>query len=234
MASSSTAEAIIRFNKSLSLDIPLPGNIRVMNPFNDPEASRISSEFYRKYYDDARQRHLILAINPGRFGAGVTGIPFTDTVRLEKVCGIKHDIPSTHEPSSVFVYELIEAFGGPEKFYRDYYIASVCPLGFVRENENGRVVNFNYYDSKELGEAVTPFIVENLRKQLRMNLQKKKCICWGSGKNFRFLSGLNATHGFFHEIIPVDHPRFIMQYRARKKQDYIARHLEALYRVTEI
>ena len=229
MANSSIAEDIIHFNSSLRLDIALPESIRVMNPFKDSEASAVSAAFYRKYYNDPSPRRLILAINPGRFGAGVTGIPFTDTVRLEKACGIKHKIHPTHEPSSVFVYEMIEAFGGPVKFYKEFYITSVCLLGFVKENEKGREVNFNYYDSVELEKAVTPYIVENLNRQLGFNLEATRCICWGSGKNYRFLSGLNARHHFFCEIIPVDHPRFIMQYRTKQKQNYIKKHLDALY-----
>ncbi len=58
-----------------------------MNPFKEnPDALAISSAFYKKYYDDHRMRRLILGINPGRFGAGVTGIPFTDTKRLTEKC----------------------------------------------------------------------------------------------------------------------------------------------------
>jgi hypothetical protein len=177
---------------------------------------------------------LIIAINPGRLGAGATGIPFTDTVRLEKDCGINAGIPPTYEPSSVFVYEMIKTYGGPAAFYKDFYITSVCPLGFVKENEKGREVNFNYYDSKELENAVTPFIIQSLQKQVSFNVDLNCCICWGRGKNFHFLSGLNSRYHFFKEIIPLDHPRFIMQYRAKQKQDYSDHYLEVLYNVSNI
>jgi hypothetical protein len=231
MGNLSIAEDVINFNQSLRLNINLPDGIRVMNPFQHPEVRRISSEFYRKYYNDVQPRRLIIAINPGRLGAGATGIPFTDTFRLEKICGIKPGIPPTHEPSSVFVYDLIKAYGGPDKFYRDFYISSVCPLGFVRENEKGKEVNFNYYDSKELERAVKPFIVENIRKQSGFHILKDHCICWGRGKNYRFLSGLNNDNNLFREIIPLDHPRFIMQYRAKQKQEYIDQYLDILHKV---
>jgi hypothetical protein len=89
-----------------------------------------------------------LGINPGRFGAGVTGIPFTDTKRLEEKCWLTIEGLTTYEPSSVFVYDVIEAYGGVEKFYSDYYISSVCPLGFVKFNEKGKEINYNYYDSR--------------------------------------------------------------------------------------
>jgi Domain of unknown function (DUF4918) len=204
-----------------------------MNPFLHPAVKKMSEEFYQKFYNDSHLRHLIIAINPGRLGAGATGIPFTDTVRLEKECRIKSVVQPTHEPSSVFVYEMIKAYGGPIEFYKDFFITSVSPLGFVKENEKGKEVNFNYYDSKELEKMLTPFIIENLQKQFRFNLDVSKCICWGRGKNYRFLSKLNEEYHFFQEIIPLDHPRFIMQYRTRKKKEYIDQYLNALHRVSK-
>src|SRR3569833_2031670 len=103
-----------------------------MNPFRENEhALELSTGFYKKFYNDNRQRHLILGINPGRHGAGYTGVPFTDTKRLQSDCGIKYDGKETHEPSSVFVYEMIDAFGGPKEFYSKFYIHSICPLGFT-------------------------------------------------------------------------------------------------------
>lgn len=134
----SFAEKILEFNSRLKFEGKLPAGINIMNPFLDPQIQTITSLFYRKYYSDDRQRRLILGINPGRFGAGVTGIPFTDTKRLQEKCGIPFDGKGTHEPSSVFVYRVIEAYGGPESFYRDYYIGAVCPLGFTRMGTNGR------------------------------------------------------------------------------------------------
>ena len=50
------------------------------------------------------QRHLLLGINPGRFGGGVTGIPFTDPIRLQNVCGIENNFEKKQELSSVFIY----------------------------------------------------------------------------------------------------------------------------------
>ncbi len=56
----------------------------------------------KKYYHDFNQRKFMIGINPGRHGAGVTGVPFTDTKRLESVCGIKMESAHTHE--IIFVY----------------------------------------------------------------------------------------------------------------------------------
>src|SRR6185312_8848582 len=148
--------------------------------------------FYRKYYNDHNKRHIILGINPGRFGGGVTGIPFTDPKRLKAICNIDYEGKETHEPSSVFIYEMIDAFGGPEKFYGHFYINSICPLGFTAKGKNGKEINHNYYDSKELTAAVYDFIIENIQKQIGLGSDTDTCFCFGNGRNEKFLRKLNA------------------------------------------
>jgi hypothetical protein len=75
------ADKIISFCINLDFRGNLPKGISVMNPFrNNPEVMTIVSLFYKKFYSDSRKRYLILGINPGRFGAGITGIPFTDKI----------------------------------------------------------------------------------------------------------------------------------------------------------
>lgn len=227
----SLADSVILFNRELRLDIPLPAGITAMNPFSDPAISRTAAGFYRKYYGDENPRHLILGINPGRFGAGVTGIPFTDPKRLVEKCGLEFHGRVKHEPSSVFVYEVIEAFGGVPDFYARFYINSVCPLGFTSQGTNGREVNFNYYDLPELTKVLHGFIVENIRKQVAMGVETDICFCFGKGKNENFLRKLNDELRFFRKIVALEHPRFIMQYRARSKQLFIEKYLSAFAQV---
>jgi hypothetical protein len=134
------ADRVIEFNQHLDFQESLPEGIQVMNPFKDNDQTMPgSSVFYRKYYSDQDIRFLILGINPGRFGAGVTGIPFTDPKRLIEKCNLEFHGDLKHEPSSVFVYEVVDAFGGAEAFYRKFYINSVCPLGLFCQitKENG-------------------------------------------------------------------------------------------------
>ena len=77
-------ERVIDFNRNLTYNGNLPAGFQVMNPFLDnPETMKVMSEFYQKYYSDNRKRRFIIGINPSRNGAGVTGVPFTDTKRLE-------------------------------------------------------------------------------------------------------------------------------------------------------
>lgn len=226
------ADKVITYNKSLRFTGNLPEGIRMMNPFKEnKDVIGLSSVFYKKYYNDSRPRHIILGINPGRFGGGVTGIPFTDTKRLTDKCAIPYLGNATHEPSSVFVYEVIDAFGGVEAFYNKFYINSICPLGFTSALPNGKEINYNYYDSKELTKAVYAFIIESIQKQIRFGIKTDTCFCFGNGKNEIFLRKLNEEYKFFDKIVALEHPRFVMQYKSKSKQTYIDKYLEAFAQV---
>lgn len=227
------ADKVIRFNAQLGYTGPaLPQGIRIMNPFREFEqTTRISELFYRKYYNDDNPRHIILGINPGRFGGGITGIPFTDPKRLKSECHIEYDGKSAHEPSSVFVYEMIHAYGGVDAFYNKFYINSLCPLGFTTIDNNGKEKNYNYYDSRELENTVKGFIVENVRTQIDLGVATDICFCFGTGKNETYLRKLNEKNHFFKEVIALEHPRFIMQYKAKSKQFYIDKYIEAFSRI---
>ncbi|MDL2283606.1 DUF4918 family protein [Oxalobacter sp. OttesenSCG-928-P03] len=229
MKSKTLAERIIDFNASLYFDGVLPEGIHVMNPFlENPSALAASSAFYRKYYADNSPRHVIVGINPGRFGAGLTGVPFTDPKRLVERCGITgYEGMITHEPSSVFMYEMIRQYGGEAAFYGDFYITSFCPLGFTRAGRTGREVNFNYYDSKPLYAAVKGFMVESLRRQLDFGFSGDTGFVLGTGKNVEYLSRANDESGFFKKLIALEHPRYIMQYKARRIQEYVDKYLDA-------
>ncbi len=223
------AGRVIAFNKTLDFRAPLPDGIRVMNPFReDPGTLAASSRFYRKYYNDNNKRFIILGINPGRFGAGLTGVPFTDPKRLQALMGAgPYAGPSAHEPSGVFIYDMIAQYGGVEAFYGKFYINSICPLGFTRRKANGKEVNCNYYDSKELAEASRPFMLETLTRQIGFGIERSVCFCLGTGKNEVHIRKLNDTLGFFERIVPLEHPRYIIQYKTKDKQAYIDKYLRA-------
>jgi hypothetical protein len=217
------ASKLIRFYSSLRPPANLPKGVEVLYPQADAAVMESVKEFYNKYYSDSNPRHLLLGINPGRFGAGVTGINFTAPRQLKENCGIDHPFGNSSELSAEFIYEVIERYGGPAKFYGAHFITSVCPLGFTKDG-----VNMNYYDDKKLMEALKPFIVENIKTQLSFGFNTDRCVCIGGEKNFRFLSSLNDAHKFFGRIVPVPHPRFILQYRRKQKEEFIRQYLECL------
>lgn len=225
------ADKILQFNKGLELKTKLPAGFEVMNPFqgeNSEVIDRISTQFYQKFYSDSDSRNLILGINPGRLGAGATGLPFTDTKRLTADCGIAFNEFSTHEPSSVFVYQVVNAFGGPKKFYSKFYINSVCPLGFLIKNKKGNLVNANYYDDLALYKAVKPFIIKTLKEQVSFGINTEKVWCLGTGKNFKFLNELNKEIDLFNEIVPLEHPRYVVQYKSKLIPTYLEKFVRLL------
>jgi hypothetical protein len=224
----SFANFIVSFFSELEFKGTLPEGISIMNPFREnPEIMPVITQFYNKFYNDSNPRQLIVGINPGRFGAGVTGIPFTDSKRLYEKCGFSIPGMKTFETSSVFIYEMMDAFGGVEKFYKRFFISAVCPLGFTAVNSKGNALNYNYYDSKKLTFAVMDFIIDSLKKQLDFGIDREVCYCLGTGTNYKFLLQLNSEHKFFNRIIPLEHPRYVMQYKTRQKELYINKYLQS-------
>jgi len=205
----------------------LPKGIEVLNPFRDNvNVFQWSEAFYKRYYSDNNERRLILGINPGRLGAGQTGIPFTDPKRLFEFFGLGSPDNLTHETSSAFMYRMIEAYGGVETFYKHFLVSSICPLGFVSV-KNGKELNYNYYDNIALQKAVTPFIIRCMEEQLTWPVSREVVYCLGTGKNLKFLNELNNANRWFKRIAPLEHPRYIMQYKARQIDSYILKYLQA-------
>lgn len=221
----SNADAILKFINNLNPTFKLPAGVQLLNPFLDKDVLRINREFYGEYYNDNNSRVLIFGINPGRFGAGITGIPFTDPMKAKEVLGLKNCPSGKSELSSDFVYKVIDEFGGTKKFFGNFLISSVCPLGFVKDGRN-----LNYYDDKRLIKAVLPFIIEQMQEQLKMNVSNEKVICLGEGKNLDFLEELNQEYNFFREILPLPHPRFVMQYKRKEMKQYVGQYLRVLNR----
>ncbi|KAB1228984.1 SMUG2 DNA glycosylase family protein [Chryseobacterium viscerum] len=221
------ADKVVQFNKNLEYLGDLPEGFQVLNPYLDhPETMEVMQKFYHKYYNDSAQRKFMIGINPSRHGAGVTGVPFTDTKRLESICGIKMESAHTHEVSSVFMYDMIEEYGGADLFYKDIYINSPFPLAIVRKTKNGWL-NANYYDDKKLFEAVKDFMIDSLKKHIGLNLDTSEVFILGK-KNAEFISKLNKEAKLFDTMTVLEHPRYIQQYKSKEKQLYIDKYILAL------
>lgn len=233
------ADRLMKLVSSVSLDgIALPKGVQVLDPLrgeNSAEVERIVRDFHRKFFSDDRPRKLMLGINPGRLGAGSTGLCFTDTKRCESDLGIHVSGFRTHEPSSDFFYRVVRAMGGAKDFYSDVYVQAICPLGFTKAGPKGTPVNLNYYDDRALQEAITPFVVDWLKKLIattdasgHAGMRTDKVFCIGTGKNLAYLEALNAEHHFFERITALEHPRFIMQYKAKSVDSYVRKYVEAI------
>lgn len=211
--------------QTLRPDWVLPEDVELLFPFDQPDTRACMRSFYRKYLDDQRPRIFVIGINPGRFGAGVTGVQFTGPKMLREHCQIEHPFTSRPELSAAFIWQWIAAMGGPEVFFHDFYITSVCPLGFTRDGKN-----YNYYDSKALEKATRPHIIQHLNTQLAFGSRRDFALVLGEGKNYRYLQKLNQQQGWFEELIPLPHPRYVMQYKRRFLDDYLLRYVSASHR----
>ncbi len=207
---------VIRFLNRLHPEFNIPGNITVLNPYSSSDVRNIVRKFYTRYYRSRKQRIFIFGINPGRFGAGITGIPFTDPVELSRKAGIPHPFALKAELSSQFIYEAIHAYGDLTSFSKKFFLTSICPLGFV---SNGK--NINYYDDKILEKRARPFILKSMREQIQAGAHHKVAICLGEGQNLRYFSKLNSENNWFNNIVALPHPRWIMQYRRKEVTSFI-------------
>ena len=226
------AEQILEFNKKLSnLSFDLPAGFRAVNPFNGEKkelVNKVSTAFYQKYYNDVHSRRLILGSSPARRGSAVTGVPFEDAGHLQNITGIFIDKFYINKSSSGFLYDVIRKYGGCKQFYSDFYMNFVCPIGIVRINSKGNEVNCNYYENKELQEVLYPFIISTINSQIGFGIDTTVCYCIGSGENYQFLFKINKEHNFFNKIVPLEHPRFIMQYNAKHKDIYLEKYISSL------
>ncbi len=221
-------DGIIDFFSTLDAPGNLPEDVDILWPYGSSEVQRVMETFYSKYYSDSDKRIFLIGINPGRFGAGITGICFTDPPRLEKDCGIPHKLKGGIELSSDFVYRMISAFGGTEIFYRRFYITALSPVGYVRDGKN-----LNYYDIKGMPEQLDAWMAETMAVQIAAGCDRRVAFSMGQGTNFKQLQAFNERHGFFERVEPLPHPRWVMQYRRKRLDEFIRLYVETLQGAVE-
>ncbi|GAB3493125.1 SMUG2 DNA glycosylase family protein [Spirosoma knui] len=224
---STFADKAITYYNTLTAPSNLPQGVGVMNPYEKPEVQRIVTEFYTKFYSDTKPRVFILGINPGRFGAGVTGISFTTPQNLRRYCGIVNDLADTPELSSRFIYQVVEAFGGAQEFYGHFFLTSLFPLALTKDGRN-----YNFYDDKGTTAALWPAITNTVRTQLQFGADRNVAVCLGR-KNETYLRRLNDQQGFFGRIVTLDHPRYILQYKTKDLPIYLERYIATLHECVE-
>lgn len=229
------AQKVLQYNETLSsVKLNLPDEFRIINPFAGSSkeiVQNITKIFYEKYYNDNKSRYLILGSSPARRGTAVTGVPFEDAFHIQKETGIIINNFYVNKSSSNFLYDVIEKYGGIKTFYSKFFLNFVFPLGIVKTNSKGNEVNCNFYDSKNLLEYLQNFIIESIRTIISFGIDTSVCFCIGSRKNFSILNELNKKYKFFENIIPLEHPRYIMQYNSKNKEIFINKYLAALKNV---
>ena len=222
------ATRAIAYYNTLEAPVNLPPGVGVINPYPQPDVRQIVSEFYSKFYADNRPRVFVLGINPGRFGAGVTGISFTTPQNLRRYCGIDTTLRDTPELSSRFIYQVVEAFGGAQEFYSKFFLSSLFPLALTKDSGNGKPLNYNFYDDRVTTNVLWPFITDAIRTQTAFGHDRRVAVSLGQ-KNETYLRRLNDEHGFFDRIVALDHPRYILQYKSKDVALYLERYIATLH-----
>ena len=216
---------VIDFHQKLQPPQDLPPGIEWINNLDQVETQTCFNTFFKTYFSDKGKRLFLFGINPGRFGAGLTGVSFTDPVYLEERCHIANPFPKRHELSSHFIYQVIEAYGTVDDFYRYHYITSLLPLGLLKNEKN-----YNYYDDQITLEALEPFVIDSVTKQIQFGAYTDQAICIGKGKNYRYFLELNQRQRWFDRIVALPHPRWVMQYNRKDIDKYVDEYLDALIR----
>jgi hypothetical protein len=70
-------------------------------------------------------------------------------------------------------------------------------------------------------------MIESTAKLIGLGIKTDICFVLGTGKNEKFISKLNEQNQFFDKLVALEHPRFIMQYKSRTKNEYIDKYLRA-------
>ncbi len=221
-------QKLIDYYRDIKKPNELPEGVELLFPFDqDPVIDSITS-FYTKYFGDHHKRVLVMGINPGRFGGGVTGIPFTDPQIMEEQLSLPNNFEKKPELSSKFIYEMINHLGGAEFFYSKFLLSSVCPLGFVKAGKN-----MNYYDDKQLQESLEDYMVKSLKWHLEKVTSKEVVFSLGQGKNIKYLEYLNAKYHLFGKLVPLPHPRWILQYRRKRLPEFLDLYKQELLQAIE-
>ena len=164
--------------KSCILDVLENENISILKGFvNNIDNVRL---FYEKVYSNIRKNPIVFCgINPGRNGAGITGVSFFDNTSLSKIITSVID-DNNPEPSANFIWNVISTYG-KEIFFKNVYLTNICWFGFIKSGKN-----FNYHELPESiqskffegfieeMESVQPHIIVPLGKKVYNDLIKMK------------------------------------------------------------
>ena len=111
-------------------------NITILDGFN--KNIELVNRYYQTYYNNHRNRIVLCGINPGKNGAGKTGIPFIDYKGASYLLSDVHQ--DEKEQSAQFILSIINEIGS-ETFFNNVYMTNISWFGFIKGGNN-----FNYYE----------------------------------------------------------------------------------------
>lgn len=111
-------------------------NIRILKDFQENWDAVVG--FNNRYYGTGIPKIVLCGINPGRLGAGKTGIPFIDFESLSRrLPGVSSRTDS--ERSAQFFSQIVDHFGAVN-FYASLYVTNISFVGYAKNSKN---VNFD-------------------------------------------------------------------------------------------
>lgn len=172
---------------------------------------QVMDDFWRRFYPEELPRQVICGLNPGRLGAGLTGVPFTDFKTLSRW------MPSVErqdtEPSAQFFAQVVEAVG-VEAFFRRFYVTNVSAVGYVKD---GRNLNYHDLPADALEVAERRFVeeMEIVRPQriIALGRQVERSIK-------KLIPNVVVTY--------LPHPAWVSTYRKAAQHNWIERYLQVL------
>jgi len=194
----------LRFSKELD-----KLNIGILSGFC--KNKEVVFEFNCKYIEPNKPKIVICGINPGRFGAGKTGIPLLDFPSLSKILPNMNEIPHEKpEKSAKFIFSIIEHFGVND-FFKQFYLTNISCIGFYCTKTKK---NINYY---ELPLSIQYFLFDNFSKEINY-IKPKIIIPLGKEVEKNLIMDLKHEHKINTEIgTRLPHPST----RYARKDDYI-------------
>ena len=185
--------------------------ICVLSDFLDHR--HVMENFWATFYPEGPPPQVICGLNPGRHGAGLTGVPFRDFKTLSKwMQGINRQ---DAEPSAQFFAKVVEAVG-VEAFFKRFYVTNISAVGYVRDGKN-----LNYHDLPEVALRV---VERNFMEEMA-SVQPTRIIALGKHPYATVGKLLSSSVG---DIAYLPHPSWIMTYRRREADDWLGRYIDAL------
>jgi uracil-DNA glycosylase len=169
--------------------------------------------FCKKFYADNLPRVVICGINPGRYGACKTGIPFLDYCSLSKLLtGIDRQ---DKERSAEFFLKVIQQYGAVN-FFQTFYVTNISSVGYSSEGRN-----FNYND---LSASALEVVEKNFLFEMDI-VQPTHVIALGKVVQQTLVKLLPKSVDC---TIRLPHPSWIAAYRSKEMDKWLAFYMSVL------
>jgi len=169
--------------------------------------------FCHQYYGSAVPRVVLCGINPGRHGAGKTGIPFVDYKSLSQlISGVDRQ---DSESSAKFFFQVMRRFG-VNNFSHSFYVTNVASVGFMRDGKN---LNYN-----ELPKSALKMVERNFLQEMEI-VQPTHVISLGEVVQQTVRKLLPASVDCSMRL---PHPSWITTYRGKEMDKWVMWYLAVL------